>query len=120
MARPVDKLLPLQELDVAIHKVKVARDEKPREMAAVEEKLKRAKDNVEAMRAEIKALRLEVQKRETSVKEFDDKVQKLTAQSMGAKKNDEYQVFLKEISGLKADKARVEDGMLDLMFQLDE
>jgi predicted nucleic acid-binding Zn-ribbon protein len=39
---------------------------------------------------------------------------------MSAKKNDEYQAFQKEISGLKADKSRVEDGLLDLMMQVDE
>jgi len=120
MARKIDALLPLQEIDLVIHRLRVIRAEKPRDLAGQEQKLSRAKENVEAMKAEIKGLKLEVQKREHLVKEFDEKIAKLTAQSMGAKKNDEYQVFLKEISGVKADKARVEDGLLDLMFQLDE
>lgn len=120
MSRMTNALLPLQQFDLEIHRLRTIRDEKPRAMAGEERQLAHAKENLEAMLAEIKALKLEVQKREHSVREFDDKIAKLTAQSMGAKKNDEYQIFLKEISGLKADKARVEDGLLDLMLQLDE
>jgi len=120
MARRIDALLPLQQLDLEIHRLRAVREEKPRDLAGLEQKLQRAQDNLEAMKDEIKALKLEVQKREHGVRDFDEKIAKLTAQSMGAKKNDEYQIFLKEISGVKADKSRVEDGMLDLMFQLDE
>jgi predicted nucleic acid-binding Zn-ribbon protein len=120
MSRLTDTLIPLQHLDIEIHRLRTVRADKPRDLAGQEQKLGRAKDNLGAMLDEIKALKLEVQKREHSIREFDDKIAKLTSQSMGAKKNDEYQVFLKEISGVKADKARVEDGLLDLMFQLDE
>ncbi len=120
MSRLTDALIPLQQLDLEIHRLRTIRNEKPRDLAGQEQKLGRAKENLAAMLDEIKALKLEVQKREHAVREFDDKIAKLTAQSMGAKKNDEYQIFLKEISGVKADKARVEDGLLDLMFQLDE
>lgn len=120
MARRTDALIPLQEIDHDIHRVRSVRDEKPRNLAHLEERLQRAKDNLQAMKDEIKALKLEIQKRDTSIKEFDDRINKLTGQSMQAKKNDEYQAFLKEISGVKADKSRVEDGQLDLMFQADE
>ena len=120
MPRMIDALVPLQQLDLEIHALRTIRNDKPRDLAGQEQKLNRAKENLGAMLDEIKGLKLEVQKREHSVREFDDKIAKLTSQSMGAKKNDEYQIFLKEISGLKADKARVEDGLLDLMFQLDE
>lgn len=120
MARLTDALIPLQQLDLEIHGLRTIRNDKPRDLAGQEQKLNRAKENLQAMLEEIKGLKLEVQKREHSIREFDDKITKLTGQSMGAKKNDEYQVFLKEISGVKADKARVEDGLLDLMFQLDE
>ncbi|HZL71822.1 MAG TPA: C4-type zinc ribbon domain-containing protein [Planctomycetota bacterium] len=120
MSRLTDALIPLQLFDIEIHRLRTIRNDKPRDLAGQEQKLGRAKENLVAMLDEIKGLKLEVQKREHSIREFDDKVAKLTAQSMGAKKNDEYQVFLKEISGVKADKARVEDGLLDLMFQLDE
>jgi len=120
MSRLTDALISLQQLDLEIHGLRTIRNDKPRDLAGQEQKLNRAKENLQAMLEEIKGLKLEVQKREHSVREFDDKITKLTGQSMGAKKNDEYQVFLKEISGVKADKARVEDGLLDLMFQLDE
>lgn len=118
--RKADALIPLQELDHQIHKLKVQRSEKPRQLASAEKKVAHAKDNLAAVQNEIKALKLESSKRELSVKEFDSKVEKLQTQSMTAKKNDEYQAFQKEISGIKADKSRVEDGLLDLMMQVEE
>jgi predicted nucleic acid-binding Zn-ribbon protein len=118
--RKPDALLKLQELDLEIHRMKTRREEKPRMLAGVEERRNRAKDNLAAVQAEIKALKLESSKRELSVKEFDAKIEKVQAQSMTAKKNDEYQAFQKEIGGFKAEKARIEDGLLDLMMQVDE
>lgn len=118
--RKIDALLPLQELDLAIHRLQTQRDELPRRLAGLEEKLARAKANSEAVTAEIKALRLEAQKRETSVKECDDRISKLTVQANQAKKNDEYQGLLKEISGVKAEKSRIEEGQIDLLYQVDE
>jgi predicted nucleic acid-binding Zn-ribbon protein len=118
--RKADALIPLQELDLQIHKLKVQRAEKPRQLASAEKKVAHAKDNLAAVQAEIKALKLEASKRELLVKECDAKIEKLVTQSMTAKKNDEYQAFQKEISGMKADKLRVEDGLLDLMMQSDE
>lgn len=116
----IDVLIPLQELDHEIHRFKTLRAEKPRELAPLEAKLARAKENVDTLKAEIKALRLEGLKRESNIKEFDDKVGKLVTQSNMARKNDEYQAFQKEISGLKADRGRVEDGLLDIYMQVDE
>ena len=118
--RKTDALIPLQELDLQIHRLKVQAAEKPRQLAAVEEKLAHAKRNLDAIQAEIKALKLEGAKRELSVREFDDKISKIQVQSMSARKNDEYQAFQKEISGLKADKTRAEDGLLDIMMQVEE
>ena len=118
--RKTDALIPLQELDLQIHRLRVQAAEKPRQLAAVEEKLAHARKNLEAVQAEIRALKLEGAKRELSVKEFDEKISKIQAQSMTARKNDEYQAFQKEISGFKADKTRVEDGLLDIMMQIEE
>lgn len=119
-ARKADALIPLQELDLEIHTLKVQRAEKPRQLASAEKKVAHAKEAQAAVQAEIKALKLEASKSELTVKEFDAKIEKLQVQAMGARKNEEYQAFQKEISGLKADKSRVEDGLLDLMMQSDE
>jgi predicted nucleic acid-binding Zn-ribbon protein len=119
-SRKTDALIPLQELDLQVHRLRVQRAEKPRQLAASEEKLAHARRNLEALQAEIKALKLEGQKREHAVKEYDEKIAKLQAQALQARKNDEYQAFQKEISGVKADKGRVEDGLLDIYMQIDE
>ncbi len=115
-----DGLIPLQQVDQELHRLRSERAEKPRALAAAEAKLARAKENLEALRAEIKALRLDGQKRESTVKEHEDKINKLVTQANMAKKNDEYQAFQKEISGIRADRSRVEDGLLDIYMQVDE
>jgi predicted nucleic acid-binding Zn-ribbon protein len=120
MARKTDALIPLQQLDLEIHKLKVQAAEKPRILAPVEARLAHVKEKHAALQAEIKALKLEGAKRELSVKEFDDRITKITTQSMTAKKNEEYQAYQKEISGQKAEKARVEDGLLDIYMQVEE
>ena len=120
MAGKTDTLIPLQQLDLEIHKLKVQAAEKPRILAPVEARLAHVKEKHAALQAEIKALKLEAAKRELTVKEADTKIEKTQTQSMSAKKNEEYQAFQKEISGMKADKLRVEDGLLDLMMQSDE
>ncbi len=116
----VDALIPVQALDAELHRLKVARDEKPVQLAAVDEKVNHARAVFEALHAEIRAIKLDAAKRELSVKEFDDMITKLTTQMNMARKNDEYQAFQKQISGNRADKARVEEGLLDLMYQVEE
>ena len=118
--RKTDALIPLQQLDLEIHKLKVQAAEKPALLAPAEQKLAHVKEKHAALQAEVKALKLEASKRELSVKEFDDRIAKITNQSMSAKKNEEYQTYQKEISGIRAEKARVEDGLLDLYMQVEE
>jgi predicted nucleic acid-binding Zn-ribbon protein len=118
--RKTDALIPLQQLDLEIHKLKVQAAEKPRLLAPVEARLAHVKETLAALQAETKALKLEAAKRELSVKEFEDRIAKIQAQSMTAKKNDEYQAYQKEISGVKAERARVEDGLLDIYMQVEE
>lgn len=118
--RKTEALIPLQELDLQIHRLKVQRAEKPKLLASHEEKLARARATLEALQAEVKALKLEGSKREHAVRDFDDKIRKLDEQSRQLKKNEDYHAMMKEISGIKADRSRVEDGLLDIYMQIDE
>src|SRR2546421_470829 len=59
--RKADALIPLQDLDLQIHKLKVQRAEKPRQLASAEKKVAHAKDNLAAVQAEIKARKLETE-----------------------------------------------------------
>lgn len=122
MGRPrkTDALIPLQDLDLRIHQLKVQHTEKPRQLASFEGKVTHSQENVDTIHEEIKGLKLEGSKRELTVKEHDDKIAKIQTHSMTAKKNDEYQAFQKEISGIKAERSRIEDGLLDIYMQVDE
>ncbi len=119
-SRKSEALIPLQELDLQIHRLKVQRSEKPQLLGPRREKVARARSSLETLQAEIKAVRLESAKREKTVREFDEKINKLEEQARQLKRNEDYHAMMKEISGLKADRGRVEDGLLDLYMQLDE
>ena len=133
--RKTDSLIPLQDLDLRIHQIKVQSAEKPRQLAAFEQKVTHSQENVTVIGDEIRALKLEGSRRELTVKEYDERITKLQTQSMTAKKNDEYQAFQKEISGIKAEQeatfiflidqrkptgpmagVRIQDGKVDLIF----
>ena len=120
MTSLIEPLIPLQDLDLRIHGCKVRRDGKPKELAGFQGKVDRAASNLEVLRLETRTLQKDADDREQQVREFDDKIDKLTTQSNMARKNDEYHAYLKEISGIKADKSRVEDSLLDIFMQLDE
>ncbi len=118
--RKTEALIPLRVLDLHIHLLKVQRSEKPRLLASFEKKLEHARSALATLQAEMKALKLEGSKREHEVKEHDERIKKLDEQARQLKKNDEFHAMMKEVSGIKADRGRVEDGLLDIYMQIDE
>ncbi len=118
--RKTEALIPLQDLDLQIHRLRVQRAEKPRLLATYEGKVTRTRSALETLQAEMKALKLDSHKREHAVKECDERIKRLDDQGRLVKKNDEYQALQKEISGIKAERGRVEDGLLDIYMQVDE
>ncbi len=116
----VEALVPLQEIDLSVYNLTAQIGELPVQLEDAREKVARAQANLDEVGEEIKRLKLEAAKRELSVKECDDRIAKLQTQANQAKKNDEYQALLKEASSVKAEKSRIEEGLLDILYEVDE
>ncbi len=116
----VEGLVPLQEIDLSVYHLSARIEELPVQLHDAHEKVSRAKSNLEEIKAEIMSLKLEAGKRELTVKECDERITKLQTQANQAKKNDEYQGLLKEASAVKAERSRIEEGLLDILYQVDE
>jgi predicted nucleic acid-binding Zn-ribbon protein len=110
----VASLVPLQDLDLKIHRLRRSLAEVPGELAAAEGAVAARRAAVEEAVEKVKALKLEASKREHSIHEIEEEIKKFEGQVRLIKKNDEYQILMKEISSKKADKSLVEDGLLEI------
>jgi hypothetical protein len=112
-------LLPLQNIDFEIHSIRRLLESKPRELAKTEEQVAYHKKIVDNAKNEIKNLKLEAMKFETEVKGKDEQIKKLEGDSLKAKKNEEYLLIQKQISGIRADKQVIEDRWLEFDFKIE-
>jgi len=115
----VRALLPLQDVDFEIHSIKRQMEIKPKDLAQTEAQVTYHKKLVDSAKNDIKNLKLEAMKFETEVKGKDDQIKKLEGDSLKAKKNEEYLLIQKQISGIRADKQVIEDRWLEFDFKIE-
>lgn len=110
----VASLVPLQEIDLRIHGLKKTLDGEPivLEHARRREAAKQAE--VDAAVEKIKALKLDAAREEGKIQTIEAEIKKYEDQVRLVKKNDEYQILMKEISAKKADKGVIEDALLEI------
>jgi predicted nucleic acid-binding Zn-ribbon protein len=104
----------LQELDLKIHRLRRILERTPAELLESQQQVAQARAAVAAAGEKIKELKLEGARQELKIKSFDDEIARYEQQVRLVRKNDEYQVLMKEISSKKADKSVVEDGLLEV------
>ncbi len=110
----------LQILDSRLHVLRRRRDGVPRTLAAAEDRLARAKADLEAFRASQQGSRVEVDRRELDLKTLESRIEKLEGQLNTIKTNKEYALLKKEIDGFKADKGVLDDEILQAMLVIEE
>ncbi len=116
----VEALLIVQSLEQEIVRLEKVRSVIPGRLASAEKEVQAAQARFEAAGKEQKSLRLETDKREKLVKECEDKIGKYQGQLNAVKTNKEYAALRQEISGVEADKRKVEDEILGLMTKAEE
>lgn len=120
MTKKVEALVPLQAVDMEIHRVRRQISGLPAQLAQLAAEVEARKKAVEAVKEEIKQLKLEQSRFELELKEKDEQIKKLQASSLQAKKNEEYLAILKQISGVEADKKSVEERWLTVDYKIDD
>lgn len=116
----VNVLFSIQSLDAQIVQLKRAKAAIPKELEPHQKALDQFKHQTDALQNQIKDVKLTLSKGELGLGEADERIKKLTIQSNLAKKNDEYQILMKEINQIRSDKSVSEDGLIGLYSKIDE
>lgn len=120
MAKKVEALIPLQAVDMEIHKIRRQMTVKPAQLAQLAAEVEARKKTVEAVKDEIRQLKVEQGRFDLEMKEKDEQIKKLQGLSLQAKKNEEYLAIMKQISGVEADKKSIEERWLTVDYKIDD
>ncbi|HIE06046.1 MAG TPA: hypothetical protein EYP58_04520 [bacterium (Candidatus Stahlbacteria)] len=120
MSEILEVLLKLQDLEDRYQHLKGEAERLPKEIKATNEKINRAKDELEGLKNRLMNIRKDFDLHELDVKENEEKRNKLNAQLFQVKTNEEYRALQSEIDHLRREKARLEDKMIDLLEEEEE
>ncbi len=107
----------LQDLDNQIGQLQREVASLPRHIAAIEKTLESHHRKLEADRAALTANQRERKKLEGDIKAQEERISKLKDQMLGAKTNEQYAAFRKEIEFCEAEIKKCEDRILDRMTE---
>jgi len=111
----VGKLLHLQELDQRITELRDEIASLPKQIAAIEKTLDGHLKKLDADKAILAANLRDRKKLDLDVQSHQQKISKLKDQMLGAKTNEQYRAFQKEIDYGEAEVRKAEDRTLELM-----
>ncbi len=111
----VGKLLHLQELDQRISELRSEIASLPKQVAEIERTLDTHLKKLDADKAILAANQRDRKKLDVDVQTHQQKISKLKDQMLGAKTNEQYRAFQKEIDYGEAEIRKAEDRTLELM-----
>lgn len=114
----VKNLLNLQALDLEIRNLKLRLTMIPKEAEKLQQEIAAIESKVKAAKEKKAAHELQLKKNEAEIAEINDKIGKLQTQSALVKKNTEYQAMLGTIAMLKKSISDLESKQIELMDAL--
>ena len=114
----VKNLLNLQALDLEIRNLKLRLTMIPKEAEKLQQEIAAIESKVKTAKEKKAAHELQLKKAEAEIAEINDKIGKLQTQSALVKKNTEYQAMLGSIAMLKKSISDLESKQLELMDTL--
>jgi len=120
MRETIANLLKLQELDSFIDDLSRKKDHVPRKLSVYRQHLDEAMDAVTSEKAVIQDHELEKRRIEHQIEELDEHIIRFQNQLNGVKTNEEYRALLNQIERANKKKSRFEDGLLNIMEQIEE
>src|SRR5271157_4331944 len=111
----VGKLLHLQELDRSIAELRGEIASLPKQIAEIEKTLDSHLKKLDADKAILAANQRDRKKLDADVQTQQQKISKLKGQMLGAKTNEQYRAFQKEIDYCEVEIRKSEDRTLELM-----
>lgn len=120
MADPqIEKLLIVQDRDVALQKIEQELTRIPQERAKIEALIEEEKNNIEAASHSLKEKEVQRSELDTEVKAKEADVDRFKNQQLQVKKNDEYRALTHQIEQAEADIASLEEREIELMLEID-
>ena len=116
----IETLIKLQKIDAQIYEFEQEKAAKPVQKQALEEGFAQEKQTLKDREDELKSLQLKRKEYEIDLGSKEKEIKKYQTQLFQIKTNKEYTSLQKEIEGLKADNAVLEDDILGLMEKIDE
>lgn len=116
----IEKLLILQDRDVALQRIENELLRIPRERSLMESEIAAEKARIEAAHQQIKELEVERHELDTEVKAKEAATARFRTQQLEVKKNDEYRALTHQIEQNEADILKLEEQEIELMLRIDE
>jgi predicted nucleic acid-binding Zn-ribbon protein len=121
MADPqIEKLLIVQDRDIALQKIKQELTRIPQERATIEALIETEKQNIEAASQSLKEKEVKRNELDHEVKSKEANVNRFKNQQLEVKKNDEYRALTQQIDQAEAEIAQLEESEIGLMLEIDD
>ena len=119
MHHSIEKLLGVQKLDREIGLLEEAKIRRPMELSDDLRKVEAGKASVSAVEEVIKSCRMDIDKGELQIKEFDGEIEKSKIAMNAAKTNEEFAICKGQIEKHEKSQGDLEENVLELMNHLD-
>ena len=116
----IEKLLILQDRDIALQRIEKELLRVPRERSLIEGEIATEHAKIEAAHQAIKELEVERHEVDTEVKSKEAANARFRTQQLEVKKNDDYRTLTQQIEQNEADILKLEEQELGLMLRIDE
>lgn len=120
MADPqIEKLLIVQDRDIALQKVEQELARIPQERVKIEALIESEKQNIEAASQSLKAKEVLRHELDTEVQARESDIARFKNQQLEVKKNDEYRALTQQIEQAEAEISTLEEREIELMLEID-
>jgi predicted nucleic acid-binding Zn-ribbon protein len=121
MADPqIEKLLIVQDRDIALQKIEQELTRIPQERDAIEAQIDTEKQNIEAASQALKEKEVQRSELDHEVKSKEANVTRFKNQQLEVKKNDEYRALTQQIDQAEVEIAQLEESEIGLMLEIDD
>ena len=112
-------LIALQNCDIRIREIQIKKEEGPKKIQRLKEKLAAVEDQLEEETNRLEAYTRERRQAEQEIEEAENRLKKANIKLSNIKSNKEYQAALKEIDDLEKEKSLLEDRVINIMEQVE-